>query len=613
MALATGTRLGQYEILDAIGAGGMGEVYRARDTKLGREVAIKVLPDELSRDAERRARFEREAKLLAALNHPFIATLHGLEEAENRQFLVMELVEGDTLAERIAQGSLPVKDALPLFIQIAEGLEAAHEKGILHRDLKPANVKITPDGKPKILDFGLAKLADSEAEGAVGTDSQSPTLTRNTALGAILGTAAYMSPEQARGKRVDRRTDIWAFGCCLYESLTGKRTFDGETVPDTLSAVLGKEPDWSRLPASTPRRVRTLLSRALRKETHLRLQHIGDARVELLDAIQEPDPEVRVNTQRPTWMVAVALVAGVAIGVWAVWPTPVEPLPPAPVRFTFELPERHQLVVQRGFGRYPPIAISRGGHLLAFAARDDSGVSRLYVRALDSLESRVLPGTENAALPFFSPDGEWVGFLIGGLVSKAPVGGGVPIAIGRAPRGSARGAAWAADNTIVLGGPNTSLVRMNAETGETAPLTQLNRERVENYHAWPYLLPGDEHVLFTVLTPTRTDLAVLSLATGEWDLLKQTKGAAQPHYLESGHLVFFRPGGLFAAPFSLSRLTIDGPVANVPVGDFVEDRDAALNLGYFAASTSGSLVFVPGAVDLQQSRIVRVDRAGNVP
>ena len=312
MALATGTRLGQYEILDAIGAGGMGEVYRARDTKLGREVAIKVPPDELSRDAERRARFEREAKLLAALNHPSIATLHGLEGAENRQFLVMELVEGDTLAERVAQGSLPAKEALPLFIHIAEGLEAAHEKGILHRDLKPANIKIKPDGKPKILDFGLAKLNDSEAEGAVASDSKSPTLTRNTALGAILGTAAYMSPEQARGKRVDRRTDIWAFGCCLYESLTGKRTFDGETVPDTLSAVLGKEPDWSKLPSSTPRRVRTLLSRALRKKIRLRLQHIGDARVELLDAIQEPDVDVRVAaTPRWLWILAAATISTV--------------------------------------------------------------------------------------------------------------------------------------------------------------------------------------------------------------------------------------------------------------------------------------------------------------
>jgi len=615
-----GQTISHYKILEKIGEGGMGEVYRATDTKLNRDVALKILPQQFASDSQRMARFQREAEVLASLDHPNIGQIYGIEEAGPTKALVLQLIEGPTLAERIAQGPIPVEDALKIALQITEGLEAAHEKGVIHRDLKPANIKITPEGQVKILDFGLAKALEAEVPDS--SLSQSPTLTAAaTQAGVILGTAAYMSPEQARGTRVDRRTDVWAFGCCLYEALTGKRAFEGETVPDTLTAVLGKDPDWTRLPTPTPRRVRELLSRALRKDASLRLQHIGDARVELLDAIQEPGPgpEVRLETPRRPWIVAAGLVASVAIGflLRTVFEPPLaeSPLPP-PIRLTVELPERHQLLVQRGLGeiagRYPPVAISRDGSQLAFAALDQEGVSRLYLRALDSLEQHVLSGTENAELPFFSPDGQWVGFLVGDQVSKVSGGGGVPIAVGNAPLSTARGAAWASDETIVLGGPNTGLVRMDTGTGATEPLTQLNGEREENYHAWPHILPDDEHVLFTVVTPTRTDLAVLTLATGDWHLLEQTENAAQPHYLESGHLVFFRPGGLFVAPFSLSRLEIDGPVTNVLVGDLIEGWNAGLDLGYFAASVSGSLVFVPGTADLQQGRIVRVDRTGSV-
>jgi len=617
LSLTSGSRLAHYEILEPIGAGGMGEVYRARDTKLGRDVAIKVLPDDFAQVRERLERFEREAKLLAALNHPNVATLYGHEQSDDRQFLVMELVEGETLAERIERGPIPFEEARALFIQIAEGLEAAHEKGIIHRDLKPANIKITPDGKIKILDFGLAKVFAPEADVSAAT-SQSPTLTKGTALGAIMGTAGYMSPEQARGKLVDRRTDVWAFGCCLYEALTGKRTFEGETVPDTLMEVLGKDPDWARLATSTPQPVRRLLERALRKDANRRLQHVGDARVELLDAGGEPGIEVHEATSARSWVAVAALIAAAAVGflLRMVSEPPAVDVPAAPpVRVTVDLPDRHQLVVQRGreddnVGRYPPVAISGDGSHLAFVARDEDGVSRLYVRALDALEPRPLSGTENAELPFFSPDGQWVGFLVRDEVSKVSVAGGVPVAIGSAPRSTARGAAWASEDTIVLGGPNTGLVRMDATTGATEPLTQLNDEREENYHAWPFALPDGEHVLFTDLTLTGPDLAVLSLATREWRVLEQTQGATQPHYVESGHLVFFRRGGLFAAPFSLSRLSIDGPVTSVPVGDLVEGWNAGLDHGYFAASVTGSLVFVPGTVDLQQNRIVRVDRAG---
>lgn len=281
MPLKQGTTLGHYEILELIGKGGMGEVYRAQDATLGRDVAIKVLPEELAGDKERLDRFKREARLLAKLNHTNIATLHGLEEHDGRWFLVMELVEGETLAERMSRGAIPMDEAIPLFIQIAEGLEAAHGKGIIHRDLKPANIKIGPNGEIKILDFGLAKVAEAETESSGGGDSHSPTLTKGTALGAILGTASYMSPEQARGKPVDKQTDIWAFACCLYEALTGKRAFDGETVTDILAAVVKTEPDWSVIPAAVASNIARLVRRALRKNPKERLHDIADARLEL--------------------------------------------------------------------------------------------------------------------------------------------------------------------------------------------------------------------------------------------------------------------------------------------------------------------------------------------
>jgi Tol biopolymer transport system component len=439
----------------------------------------------------------------------------------------------------------------------------------------------------------------------------------DTALGAIMGTAAYMSPEQARGKRVDRRTDVWAFGCCLYEALTGKRAFQGETSPDILSAVLSKEVDWGNIPLSTPRRVRDLLARALRKDANLRLQHIGDARVELLDSQQEPGDEELVKNRRWYWLAATAFISivGGFLLRSAFEPPSLEPDLPPKIHFRVEVPERHQLVVQRGrgssLGRYPPVAISRNGDHFVFAAKDENGISRLYLRALDALDAHVLPGTEEAELPFFSHDGKWLGFLVGNHISKVSIYGGTPVAVGNTPFSSARGAAWTSEDTILLGGHNTALVQMDALTGVTEPLTQLNDEREENYHAWPFALPDNEHVLFTVFTAAgNSDLAVVSLATGKWRLLEQTTGATQAHYLDSGHLVFFRPGGLFAAPFNLSDLEIEGQATTVPLGDLVEGWDAGLDLGYFAASASGALVFVPGSVDLQQSLIVQVDRRG---
>ena len=334
-----GDKLGSYEILSPLGAGGMGEVYRARDTKLGREVAIKVLPEEFTQHPQKLARFEREARLLAALNHPGIATLYGVEESQGKPFLVMELVEGETLAERIAKGPIPVDEALPLFIQMAEGLEAAHEKGIIHRDLKPANVKITPEGKLKILDFGLVKAFTPEEEVSEAM-SQSPTLTKGTALGVILGTASYTSPEQARGKPVDKRTDIWAFGCCLYEALTGKIAFGGDTVTDILAAVVHREPDWGSLPASTPWRLRELLERCLRKASRGRLRDIGDARIQLATADTAPSYEAPASQSRRHVHTALGAVVGAIVASAAVYFLIPDPPRPTSVHFREPLPDQ---------------------------------------------------------------------------------------------------------------------------------------------------------------------------------------------------------------------------------------------------------------------------------
>ena len=612
MPLVPGTKIAQYEVVEAIGAGGMGEVYRARDTKLGRDVAIKVLPEEFARDKQRLDRFEREARLLAQLNHANIATLYGLEEHDGQKFLVMELVEGETLAERIAKGPIPIDEAIPIFIQIAEGLEAAHEKSIIHRDLKPANIKIGEDGKPKILDFGLAKAFVGDTA-SLPDSSQSPTLTKGTALGAIMGTPSYMSPEQARGKTIDKRTDVWAFGCCLYEALTGKLAFAGDTVPDTLTEVLGKEPDWDALPKDTSWRLRQLLSRALRKDARVRLQHVGDARIELLDTPAEPSGDAP-TTSKPRYGVtfAAAFTAALLTGL-AVWrlvgfsATNDSPV----VRMTLSPPEGEQLVAraERRLGQgLPPIAISRDGLMLAFVARGE-GSSRIYLRELGSLAARALDGTDNATLPFFSYDGRWVGFLVVDVLWRVSVQGGVPLPIGKVPT-SARGAAWLPNGSIVVGGDNRGLLRIDTESGMLEALTQPDSARGEQYHAWPHVMPDGEHVLFTSKAGGETNLGVLSLKSNEWRLLEQTAGAAQPQYLESGHLVFFRPGGLFAAPFSASQMTLESSPVQVAKG-VVGGFNAGVDLGLFAVSATGNLALVPGNVDTEQNHVMRVRRNGS--
>ena len=437
-----GTTLSHYEILEKLGAGGMGVVYRARDTKLGRDVAIKVLPADHSHDAHRLSRFEREARLLASLNHPHVATLHGFEEASGTRFLIMELVEGETLADRIARHPLPIEEALSLFRQMAEGLEAAHDKGIIHRDLKPANVKITPEGQVKVLDFGLAKGAAP----ASGPQSESPTVTRSPSeSGVILGTAAYMSPEQARGKSLDKRTDIWSFGCCLFEALTGRAAFLGETVSDTIAKILEREPAWGGLPGRTPRRIRELLGRCLTKDPSMRLHDIADARIEITNALGQPEASPRHDKRALFAAVAVAVVSA-AVAFWSVTRTREPPTLPV-LRAVLPLPEGESLLGT-------DVAISPDGRYVAYVANE--GSPRLYLRRVDDLDARPIEGSEGAATPFFSDDNEWVGFVAGDrVVLRAAVSGGAPLRVSEI-HGFSVGLDWRGDS-IVQGSMNAGL------------------------------------------------------------------------------------------------------------------------------------------------------------
>ena len=445
MSLNAGTQLGAYEIIALIGAGGMGEVYRARDTRLKREVAIKVLPDRFVNDSDRLARFQREAEMLATLNHPNIAAVFGLEQSESGSAIVLELVEGDTLADRIVRGQIPVDEALPIAKQIAEALEAAHERGIVHRDLKPANVKITPDGAVKVLDFGLAKLADSVGAGLQNGPalSQSPTMTSPammTGVGVLLGTAAYMSPEQAKGKPADQRSDIWAFGCVLFEMLTGRAAFEGETLGEVLGSVFKAEPDWSRLPLETPAGIRRLLARCLRKDPKFRLRDIGDARLEIHDVQNEPVTERDLSrnpsrrNERLVWAAVVVLLAAtalVAIG-WATRPALAAP----EVRLEVTTPPTDDPA---------SFDISPDGKKIVFVGTQE-GEPQLWLRPLDSVSAQPLAGTDGARYPFWSPDSLSVGFFSDGKLKRIDIDGGTVQILASATNGL--GGAWSRDGTV---------------------------------------------------------------------------------------------------------------------------------------------------------------------
>jgi len=591
-----GRTLGHYRITAKLGEGGMGEVYRAHDERLGREVAIKVLLERVAQDTERLARFKREAKLLAQLNHSNIATLYGLEAEGNRSYLVMELVEGETLASRLSRGPLPMDDALTVAQQLAEALEAAHEQGIVHRDLKPSNIALTEDLDLKVLDFGLATaLAPQSME---SDPSESPTLSLATAVGTILGTAAYMSPEQARGKRVDKRTDIWAFGCCVYEALTGKRPFPGETVSDTLVELLEREPDWDALPEDTPAGIRRLLHRCLEKDQRQRLRDIGEARV-AIDHRQMVDDDVDGELFRQvgwgravtTSLAAAALTAiAVASTVW------LATRPPAP------RVSRLSIVPSIGAPfRGTALAISPDGTRVVFA----SGSHQLSVRAIDEIEPSSLANLGSPARPFISPDGQWIGYFDGlNALKKVAMNGGPGVSIcslgGTAPRGGS----WSPDGTIIYAtdDPATGLWRVPDTGGEPELLTTPSQGNKN--HLWPTVLPGGRAVLYTIRTLADPQLAVLDLESGETRTLLPGSHA---RYVPTGHLVFGISGSLRAVAFDLGRLEVSG--ASVPV----QQEVASTRIGEvaFDVSTDGTLVYVPGGIRGTSRRLVWVDRQGN--
>ncbi len=600
MVLSAGTRLGHYEILSPIGAGGMGEVYCATDTQLDREVAIKILPEGFASNPERIARFEREAKVLATLNHPNIAAIYGLAETENNtRAIVMELVAGPTLADRLKTGLLSLAEALAVARQVAEALEAAHEKGVTHRDLKPANIKAPLDGSVKVLDFGLATVAQV----AERDPADSPTLTmRATEAGVIMGTAGYMSPEQACGKRVDRRADIWSFGVVLYEMLTGKRLFSGETVSDTLADVLRSEINFGKLPAGTPAAIRELLRRCLDRNVKNRLRDIGEARIVLQNPIRD---ESVAKTALPEswfrwWFIGAALLAliaaGLGFGLWRAMRPAAHPL----IRLSVDLgPDALA-------GLTTTVTISPDGQRLIYPARGPGGQQQFATRMLSESQPTLLHGTENGYDPFFSPDGKSVGFFAEGKLKRISIQGGAPLTLCDAV--NPRGGSWGEDGNIVAALGSFSALSRVAISGE-APQRLTKLVGGEITHRWPQVLPGNRAVVFTASATTvgmdDANIEVMVLKTGATKILH--RGGYYGRYLPSGYLVYVHQGVLFGAAFDLDRLELkDAPT---PIIEQVAGN-ASQGGGQFDFSQTGSLVYLAGKELAQGWPVVWVDSTG---
>ena len=620
MAIQSGTHLGPYEIVSAIGAGGMGEVYRARDPKLGRDVAIKVLPQAFAGDAARMARFQREAKVLASLDHPNIASIYGLEESGGTRALVMQLVEGPTLADRIKAGPIPVDESVRIARQIADALEYAHEHGIIHRDLKPANVKVTADDAVKVLDFSLAKALEGDPSPI--DISTSPTISRMaTQAGVLLGTAAYMAPEQAKAKPVDRRADIWAFGCVLYEMLTGKVAFPGDSVTDTLAGVIRAEPDWSQFPSATPMRVRVLLQRCLQKDPKERLQAIGDARIALNEVLSgAPDlapvgsleaPAVpRWRSTLPWALFGVAAVAFAALAFVHFREKP--PAAVEPMRFEIPLPNKATIPGTDAF------ALSPDGRQLAFSATGSDGIYRMWIRSLDSLETRPVPGSESFQSPafplfFWSPDSRYIAFDAGGKLKKRNVSSGETEDICDLS-GTAYDGSWRND-LIIFAEEGAGIMRVSPAGSDTSPLTSIDSSRKETAHDFPSFLPDGRHFVYLRLSsvPENRGVYIGSLDAKAADQSLKRLLAADDFpamYLPSsdarlGQLLFVRNGTLLAQTFDARRMELKGDP--ITVADHLR---TAQSFGVFSASENGVLVY--RAIASNGSQLTWFDRQGKV-
>jgi len=613
MSIAPGTRLGSYEVAAQIGAGGMGEVYRARDTRLDRIVAIKVLPAHLADKMDLRERFEREARTVASLNHPHICTLFDIGRQDGIEFLVMEYLEGETLAERLAKGPLPLEQVLQYSTEIADALDKAHGKGITHRDLKPGNIMLTKSGT-KLLDFGLAKL---QQEAAPATPrSQLPTVAQAvTAQGTILGTLQYMAPEQVEGKmdQIDARTDVFAFGAVVYEMATGRKAFEGTSQASLIAKILETDPPpMSSIQSMTPPALDRIVKKCLAKEPKRRWQSASDLTDELkwvasgtsqLTPLLTTPAKAKMQAGGRTWLLwgAVSLVLAAVTG-FAGWNLKPSPLPQPVMRAVINLPPGQQLA---GLDSGPAIGLSPDGTHLAYVARQ-GGVQRLYLRAMNSLESKAIPGTEGAINPFFSPDGQWLGFFAGGKLMKVSANGGAAIALGEASLPV--GASWGNQGTIAFAPSSVATIQQVADAGGAAQvLTHL--EKGVNSNRWPEFLPGSRALLFTAGTAAanwiNSRVVVRSAGTGEQRIL--IPGATHPHYAPSGHLVYAQGVSLVAVPFDPQRLAVTGTAVPVVEGVLQSPISGAAQYSF---SATGSLVYVSGSVQSAQSKLVWVHRDG---
>jgi len=602
--MGPGARLGPYEIVSAIGAGGMGEVFRARDTKLGRDVAIKVLPSSLTTDPERLARFTREAQVLASLNHPNIAAIYHVEDTDGSPAIVMELVDGETLADRIAHGPIPLHEALPIARQIAEALEAAHEQGVIHRDLKPANIKMRPDGTVKVLDFGLAKLAEPQAASNTNPPlSMSPTITSPalvSGVGVLLGTAAYMAPEQAKGQPADKRSDIWAYGCVLYEMVTGVRAFDGADIAEVLGGVVRLEPDWTRL-RQFPLPLVTLIRTCLAKNRNSRIADASTLRYVIDHLPTAADEPTRVTAGRRRglpWSVAALCFAGLlAFAIVAVRHLTETPATMTPLRFDVMSPENAPFT-----GAVPQFAISPDGRSLAFVA-DSNGKAMLWVRSLTNASAQALAGTENALYPFWSPDNQWLGFFTATQLKKVPATGGPTILIADVAEGSNNSVSgtWTKDNVIVVA-TGTSVWQIGASGGARKVLSVPDKAHGDTGNRYASVLPDGRHYLFLVTRGSQREIRLASREGGEMTTV--LTDASRTVY-SSGHLIFSRAGVLMAVAFDPTTGRVSGEP--FPIAGQVSESASA---GYapFSVSDNGIVTFATAGADTIQ--LTWKDRAG---